>query len=67
LAGIRPQSPQETCPIAGQAPKEFEIMSSDTQAGRGNIFLVVLRVSVLAMAATMAGVLAHVAWRLVST
>lgn len=61
-----PKSPQEAHPIPGWVLKGFDTMSSDTQAGRGTIALTLLRLSVLAMAATMAGVLAHVAWRLIS-
>lgn len=41
-------------------------MSSSSHDARGNFVLNILRVSVLVMASAMVGVLALVAWRLVS-
>ena len=41
-------------------------MSGSNREVRGSLALNMLRVSVLIMASAMVGVLAHVAWRLVS-
>jgi hypothetical protein len=46
--------------------KESDVMSSSSQAGRGNLALIFLRIGVLATAGTLLGVLAHAAWRFIA-
>ncbi len=41
-------------------------MSTSSHDARGNLALTILRVGVLVLAGGMVGVLAHVAWRLIS-